>query len=113
MYQADIFFILFQFIGSMFFISFVTGILYSNLKSNQKKLETGIFSQTQMEFKQIAEKIIKDFPVYSTPPNNQVRRLASDIINNKRIVRVMYILVILDSIVQMMFHSYIEDDLLE
>lgn len=66
-----------------------------------------------MEFKQIAEKIIKDFPVYSTPPNNQVRRLASDIINNKRIMRVMYILVILDSIVQMMFHSYIEDDLLE
>jgi len=33
------FFIGFCFVGSMFFLSLFTGVLYSNLKTNQKKLE--------------------------------------------------------------------------
>ena len=34
-----VFFIIFCFIGSMFFLSLFTGVLYSNLKTNQKKIE--------------------------------------------------------------------------
>lgn len=39
------FFIMFCFVGSMFFLSLFTGVLYSNLKINQSKLESTEFTQ--------------------------------------------------------------------
>jgi hypothetical protein len=39
--QTYVFFISFCFIGSMFFLSLFTGVLFSNLKANQRKIEKG------------------------------------------------------------------------
>ncbi|CAD8200926.1 unnamed protein product [Paramecium octaurelia] len=99
------FFIIFVFIGSMFFLSLFTGVLYSNLKENQQKIEMTDVTQSQKEFQEISSIIIKDFPIFSSPPTNGIRKLASDITNNSYLLIFMYLLLILDLIILLLFES--------
>lgn len=49
--------------------------------------------------------IIKDFPIFSSPPTNGIRKLASDITNNFYLLIFMYLLLILDLIILLLFES--------
>ncbi|CAD8147067.1 unnamed protein product [Paramecium octaurelia] len=104
------FFIIFVFIGSMFFLSLFTGVLYSNLKENQQKIEMTDETQSQKEFQEIASIIIKDFPIFSSPPTNGIRKLASDITNNTYLLICMYLCLILDLIILLLFESDMSED---
>jgi hypothetical protein len=70
------------FIGSMFFLSLLTGVLYTNLKENQRKIENTEVTQSQKEFRKISSMLIRDFPIFSSPPTHGIRKFASDITNN-------------------------------
>ncbi|CAD8095957.1 unnamed protein product [Paramecium sonneborni] len=104
------FFIIFVFIGSMFFLSLFTGVLYSNLKENQQKIEMTDVTQSQKEFQEISSIIIKDFPIFSSPPTNGIRKFASDITNNSYLLIFMYLLLILDLIILLLFESDMSED---
>ncbi|CAD8054705.1 unnamed protein product [Paramecium primaurelia] len=104
------FFIIFVFIGSMFFLSLFTGVLYSNLKENQQKIEMTDETQSQKEFQEIATIIIKDFPIFSSPPTNGIRKLASDITNNTYLLTCMYLFLILDLIILLLFESDMSEE---
>ncbi|CAD8208793.1 unnamed protein product [Paramecium pentaurelia] len=100
-----VFFITFCFIGSMFFLSLFTGVLFSNLKANQSKIEQGEFNQNQKEFIEISEIITKDIPIFSTPPDNIIRRLASIIMNNSAMQSFFFLILLLDVVNNILFHS--------
>ncbi|CAD8096268.1 unnamed protein product [Paramecium sonneborni] len=104
------FFIIFVFIGSMFFLSLFTGVLYSNLKENQQKIEMTDVTQSQKEFQEISSIIIKDFPIFSSPPTNGIRKFASDITNNSYLLIFMYLMLILDLIILLLFESDMSED---
>ncbi|CAD8125822.1 unnamed protein product [Paramecium sonneborni] len=100
-----VFFITFCFIGSMFFLSLFTGVLFSNLKANQSKIEQGEFNQNQKEFIEISEIITKDIPIFSTPPDNVIRRFASIIMNNSIMQSFFFLILLLDVVNNVIFHS--------
>ncbi|CAD8091567.1 unnamed protein product [Paramecium primaurelia] len=104
------FFIIFVFIGSMFFLSLFTGVLYSNLKENQQKIEMTDETQSQKEFQKISSIIIKDFPIFSSPPTNGMRKLASDITNNTYLLICMYLFLILDLVILLLFESDMSEE---
>ncbi|CAD8104211.1 unnamed protein product [Paramecium primaurelia] len=104
------FFISFCFIGSMFFLSLFTGVLFANLKANQSKIEMSDITKAQVEFMKISQIIIKDFPLYSSPPTSTIRRFASDLTNNNTIQKVMFCLLLLDFIVLLLFFSDMDDN---
>ncbi|CAD8198931.1 unnamed protein product [Paramecium pentaurelia] len=105
-----IFFLLFVFIGSMFFLSLFTGVLYTNLKKNQKKIENTEVTQSQKEFKEISSMLIKDFPQFSTPPTNGIRKISSDITSSITIQKCLFLLLWVDFIILLMFTSDMSDE---
>ncbi|CAK82706.1 unnamed protein product (macronuclear) [Paramecium tetraurelia] len=100
-----VFFISFCFVGSMFFLSLFTGVLFSNLKVNQRKIEKKDFNQNQKEFIEISDIITKDIPVFSTPPDNVIRRFASIIMNDNIMQTIFFIVLLLDLVNNILFHS--------
>ncbi|CAK63943.1 unnamed protein product (macronuclear) [Paramecium tetraurelia] len=104
------FFITFCFIGSMFFLSLFTGVLYSNLKANQSKIEMSDITKAQVEFMEISQIIIKDFPLYSSPPTSKIRRFASDLTNSNTAQKIMFCLLLLDLMVLLLFFSEMDDN---
>ncbi|CAD8209125.1 unnamed protein product [Paramecium pentaurelia] len=108
-----VFFITFCFIGSMFFLSLFTGVLFSNLKANQRKIEQGEYNQNQKEFIEISEIITKDIPVFSTPPDNVIRRLASIIMNNSIMQSFFLLILLLDVVNNIIFHFGMNIEYLE
>ncbi|CAD8121632.1 unnamed protein product [Paramecium sonneborni] len=104
------FFISFCFIGSMFFLSLFTGVLYSNLKANQSKIEMSDITKAQVEFMEISQIIIKDFPLYSSPPTSTIRRFSSNLTNNNTVQKLMFCLLLFDLLVLLLFFTEMEDD---
>ncbi|CAD8125783.1 unnamed protein product [Paramecium sonneborni] len=100
-----LFLIVFCFIGSMFFLSLFTGILFNILKENQFKMQNNELTQVQQEFKNITNIIMSDFPIYSTPPKNGIRKIASDIVNNTKVKYFIFIFLIMDLIILLLFSS--------
>ncbi|CAD8123231.1 unnamed protein product [Paramecium sonneborni] len=107
-----VFFISFCFVGSMFFLSLFTGVLFSNLKLNQRKIEKKDFNQNQKEFIEISDIITKDIPVFSTPPDNIIRRFASIIMNDNIMQTIFFIILLLDVVNNILFHSDMSTDYL-
>ncbi|CAD8196993.1 unnamed protein product [Paramecium pentaurelia] len=105
-----IFFLIFVFIGSMFFLSLFTGVLYTNLKKNQKEIENSEVTQSQKEFKKISDMLIHDFPTFSTPPTSGIRKIASDITNSMTIQKFLFFLLWVDFIILLMFTSTMTDE---
>ncbi|CAD8110743.1 unnamed protein product [Paramecium primaurelia] len=103
------FFLVFCFIGSMFFLSLFTGVLFANLKANQSKIERSDITKAQVEFMEISQIIIKDFPIYSSPPTSTIRRFASDLTNNSTIQKTMFCLLLIDLIVLLLFYSEMDE----
>ncbi|CAK68274.1 unnamed protein product (macronuclear) [Paramecium tetraurelia] len=104
------FLIIFCFIGSMFFLSLFTGVLFTNLKENQFKMQNNELSQVQREFKSITNIIMSDFPIYSTPPKYGVRKMASDIVNNHRVKQCIFAFLIMDLVILLLFRSEMDRD---
>ncbi|CAD8187083.1 unnamed protein product [Paramecium octaurelia] len=105
-----IFFLLFVFIGSMFFLSLFTGVLYTNLKKNQKEIENTEVTQSQKEFKEISSMLIKDFPQFSTPPTSGIRKISSDITSSATLQKCLFLLLWVDFIILLMFTSEMSDE---
>ncbi|CAK56635.1 unnamed protein product (macronuclear) [Paramecium tetraurelia] len=105
-----IFFLLFVFIGSMFFLSLFTGVLYTNLKKNQREIENTEVTQSQKEFKEISQMLINDFPQFSTPPTNGIRKMASDITSSLTSQKCLFLLLWVDFIILLMFTSDMSDE---
>ncbi|CAD8095967.1 unnamed protein product [Paramecium sonneborni] len=97
------YFISFCFVGSMFFLSFFTGTLFSKLRINQQKIEMQDITKFQREFTEIAPIILKDIPVFSTPPTNVLRRLASFIVSNTLFQKFMFLMLLIDLICQLQY----------
>ncbi|CAD8191236.1 unnamed protein product [Paramecium pentaurelia] len=98
------YFISFCFVGSMFFLSFFTGTLYSKLRFNQHKIEKQDATKFQREFKELSPIILKDTPVFSTPPTKTIRRFASFIVNNSLFQKFMFLMLLIDLICQLQYH---------
>ncbi|CAD8114498.1 unnamed protein product [Paramecium sonneborni] len=98
------YFISFCFIGSMFFLSFFTGTLFSKLRVNQQKIEMQNMTKFQKEFVELCPIILKDSPGFSTPPTNLIRRLSSSIVNNLINQKIMFLLLLVDLICQLQYH---------
>ncbi|CAD8111921.1 unnamed protein product [Paramecium sonneborni] len=107
--QTYFFFLVFCFIGSMFFLSLFTGVLFSNLKANQSKIERSDVTKAQVEFMEISQIIIKDFPIYSSPPTSAIRKFASNLINNSTIQKIMFCFLLLDLVVQLLFYFEMDE----
>ncbi|CAD8120846.1 unnamed protein product [Paramecium sonneborni] len=105
-----IFFLLFVFIGSMFFLSLFTGVLYTNLKKNQMEIEKSELTQSQKEFKDISSMLIKDFPQFSTPPTHGIRKISSDITSSVTIQKCLFLLLWVDFIILLMFTSEMNEE---
>ncbi|CAD8122391.1 unnamed protein product [Paramecium sonneborni] len=103
------FFIVFCFIGSMFFLSLFTGVLFSNLKANQSKIERSDVTKAQVEFMEISQIIIRDFPIYSSPPTSVIRKFASDFTNNTTNQKIMFCFLLLDLVVLLLFFSEMDE----
>lgn len=101
-----VFYILFVFIGSMFFLNLFTGILYINFKANSKKLENQQLTQHQIEFIKISQVIFKDKPVFSFPPKSFLRIKASQITQSNAIRNFIYLLLILDTLILLTFRIW-------
>ncbi|CAD8181015.1 unnamed protein product [Paramecium pentaurelia] len=97
------YFISFCFVGSMFFLSFFTGTLFSKLRFNQQKIEMQDATKFQREFTEIAPIILKDTPVFSTPPTKILRRFASFIVNNSLFQKFMFLILLIDLICQLQY----------
>ena len=55
----------------------------------------------QREFTEIAPIILKDIPVFSTPPTNTLRKLASFIVSNTLLQKFMFMMLLIDLICQL------------
>ncbi|CAD8111377.1 unnamed protein product [Paramecium primaurelia] len=108
--QTYFFLIIFCFIGSMFFLSLFTGVLFTNLKENQFKMQNNEMSQVQQEFKKITNIIMSDFPIYSAPPKSGTRKIASDIVNNTKVKYCIFVFFIMDLIILLLFSSQMDND---
>ncbi|CAD8054707.1 unnamed protein product [Paramecium primaurelia] len=104
------YFISFCFIGSMFFLSFFTGTLFSKLRVNQQKIEMQNVTKSQKEFIELCPMILKDSPGFSTPPTRLIRRLSSFIVNNSISQKFMFLLLLVDLICQLQYHYDMELD---
>ncbi|CAD8075871.1 unnamed protein product [Paramecium primaurelia] len=102
--------IIFCFIGSMFFLSLFTGILFNSLKENQFKMENSQYTQVQREFMKITNILMSDFPLYSAPPKSKVRKISSKVVNNIHIQYFIYGCLILDLIILLLFNSEMSDN---
>ncbi|CAD8110423.1 unnamed protein product [Paramecium primaurelia] len=95
----------FCFIGSMFFLNLFTGLLFLNLKASQQRIEYDDLTVYQQEFIQISKKILRDSPSFSQPPRNIVRRIAQKLNNNQYFQYLSFLILILDSLIQMSFYQ--------
>ncbi|CAD8075875.1 unnamed protein product [Paramecium primaurelia] len=102
---------LFCFIGSMFFLSLFTGLLFLNLKASQQKIEYDDLTVYQQEFIQISQKILRDSPSFSQPPRNIIRRIAQKLNNNQYFQYLSFLILIPDTIIQMSFYQDMDVEL--
>jgi hypothetical protein len=100
-----IFYVLFVFIGAMFFLSFFTGVLYINFKHHKNRLENRDYSQEQVEFIKISKLIFKDVPRYSAPPRTFIRRTAKRLIQSSPVLWLKFGLLIIDMVVLLLYRS--------
>ncbi|CAD8123254.1 unnamed protein product [Paramecium sonneborni] len=100
-----IFLTLFCFIGSMFFLSLFTGLLFLNLKASQQKIEYDDLTVYQQEFIQISQKILMDSPSFSQPPRNIIRKIAQKLNKNQYFQYISFLILIVDTIIQMSFYQ--------
>ncbi|CAK66104.1 unnamed protein product (macronuclear) [Paramecium tetraurelia] len=99
---------LFCFIGSMFFLSLFTGLLFLNLKASQQKIEYDDLTVYQQEFIQVSQKILRDSPSFSQPPRNIIRRIAQKLNSNSYFQYLSFLILIPDTIIQMSFYQDME-----
>ncbi|CAD8075491.1 unnamed protein product [Paramecium primaurelia] len=69
-------FVTFIFIGAMFFMGFLTGVLFTEFQKFTKKIENKNLTQDQSQFIQICSIVLNQKPGYSHAPHSQIRKLA-------------------------------------
>ncbi|CAD8081899.1 unnamed protein product [Paramecium sonneborni] len=73
-------FVSFIFIGAMFFMGFLTGVLFTEFQKFTKKIENKNLTQDQSQFIQICSIVIEQKPNYSHTPHSKIRKLAYKIV---------------------------------
>ncbi|CAD8172436.1 unnamed protein product [Paramecium pentaurelia] len=100
-----LFFILFIFIGAMFFMGFLTGVLFTEFQKYTKKLENKFLTSDQSQFLKISELILKQSPGYSNPPKTPLRRLCYRIVFSQLYHKFFIIVLCFNTIVLCLFYS--------
>ncbi|CAD8094810.1 unnamed protein product [Paramecium sonneborni] len=100
-----LFFILFIFIGAMFFMGFLTGVLFTEFQKYTKKLENKYLTNDQSQFLKISELILKQSPGYSNPPKTPLRRLCYRIVFSQFYHKFFIVVLCVNTIVLCLFYS--------
>ncbi|CAD8178808.1 unnamed protein product [Paramecium pentaurelia] len=100
-----LFFILFIFIGAMFFMGFLTGVLFTEFQKYTKQLENKYLTSDQSQFLKISELILQQSPGYSNPPKTPLRRLCYKIVFSLLYHKFFIIVLCVNTIVLCLFYS--------
>ncbi|CAK80287.1 unnamed protein product (macronuclear) [Paramecium tetraurelia] len=76
-------FVTFIFIGAMFFMGFLTGVLFTEFQKFTKKIENKNLTQDQSQFIQICSIVLNQKPGYSHAPHSTIRKLAYKLVFSK------------------------------
>ncbi|CAD8187071.1 unnamed protein product [Paramecium octaurelia] len=106
---AYLFFLAFCTIGAMFFLQLFTGVLFINLKANSKQIENQQLTQTQLDYIQVSEIILRDHPIRASFPKSQFRKLLNTFIINKLFDACIFSILLVNCVAIMMIHHSGED----